>query len=328
MGRARIAILFGGYSGEYEVSKKSARFVERNCDPEYYEPYLVEITQEGCNVLLEEGNYPIDFKDLAFEKDGERYNFDLAFIAVHGTPGEDGKLQGYLDLIGMPYTTGDVLNTSLTFDKAFCKEILASEGVHTAEYLRFTPASEDVLEKVRDRIGFPCFVKPNRGGSSLGNSKVKGKEELKEALDAAFEIDDEVLVEELLEGVELGCGVLRYRGKTTPLPLIEIISKNDFFDYEAKYLSDATEEITPARISDEATERLQKLAAHLYEHFRCKGMIRVDFFLLDDGTPSVIEINTVPGLSDASLFPQEAEAYGLSFQEMISALIEDGMGRG
>jgi D-alanine-D-alanine ligase len=323
MEKERIAILFGGYSGEYEVSKKSARFVERYCDREHYEPYLLELTDKGCYVLLEDGPYRVSLNDLSYEKNGERHGFDLAFIAIHGTPGEDGKLQGYLDLIGMPYTTGDVLNTAITFDKAFCKELLRSEGVHTAEYLHLTGFSEDTVREVRDRIGFPCFVKPNRGGSSLGNSKVKGKDELMNALEQAFGIDDEVLVEELLEGTELGCGVLHYGGAVTPLPLIEIISKNDFFDYEAKYLSDATEEITPARISEEATLVCQRTAAHLYERFRCRGMIRVDFFLLKDGTPSVIEINTVPGLSDASLFPQEAQAHGLSFKDLVSTVIED-----
>ncbi len=323
MGKERIAILFGGYSGEYEVSKKSARFVERYCDRDRYVPFLVEVLPEGFYVILEEARYPVSLNDLSYEKDGERKGFDLAFIAVHGTPGEDGKLQGYLDLIGMPYTTGGVLNTAITFDKAFCKEILGSEGVHTAEYLHLKKGEEDRHDEVRDRIGFPCFVKPNRGGSSLGNSKVKGMQELKKALEGAFEVDDEVLIEELLEGTELGSGVLRYDGRITPLPLIEIISHNDFFDYEAKYLSDATEEITPARVSDEDTDRCQSTASFLYRRFRCKGMIRVDFFLLRDGTPSVIEINTVPGLSDASLFPQEAQAYGMGFKEMIGAVIED-----
>lgn len=323
MARERIAILFGGYSGEYEVSQKSARFVERYTDKERYEPYLLSWTRKGCTAVLDDGYYPVDLNDLSFEKDGVRYAFDLAFIAIHGSPGEDGMIQGYLDMLGIPYTTGNVLNTALTFDKAYTKEFLKSDGIHTANYLHLTRADEEARKQVEERIGFPCFVKPNRGGSSLGNSKVNGADELAEALEKAFEIDEEVLAEELLDGTEIGCGVLRYEGKTTPLPLIEIISKNDFFDYEAKYLSDATEEITPARISDLATQSCQRIAAHLFDRLRCKGMIRVDLFLLADGTPSVIEVNTVPGLSDASLFPQEAKAYGLRFKDLISAVIED-----
>jgi D-alanine-D-alanine ligase len=323
MARERVAILFGGYSGEYEVSQKSARFVERYTDKDRYEPCLLAWTRKGCTALLEDGHYPVDLNDLSFEKDGVRYGFDIAFIAIHGSPGEDGRIQGYLDMIGIPYTTGGVLNTSLTFDKAFCKEFFKSDGIHTAEHLHLTRGDEGMQKMVEGRIGLPCFVKPNRGGSSLGNSKVTEPEELEEALEKAFDIDDEILVEELLDGTEIGCGVLRYEGRTTALPLIEIISKNDFFDYEAKYLSDATEEITPARISELATQACQKIAAHLYDRLRCKGMIRVDLFLLEDGTPSVIEVNTVPGLSDASLFPQEAKAHGLRFQDLISAVIED-----
>lgn len=323
MGKERIAILFGGYSGEYEVSEKSARFVERNCDREHYDPFLVEFSKRGCFVQEADGEYPVRLDDLSYTKDGERRSFDKAFIAVHGSPGEDGKLQGYLDLLGMPYTTGGVLNTSLTFDKAFTKEILRSEGLHTAAHVRLKAKEQGRAEKVRKGVGYPCFVKPNRGGSSLGNSKVKKEEGLEAALEKAFEVDDEVLVEELIEGTEIGCGVLRLDGEITPLPLIEIISKNEFFDYEAKYLSDATEEITPARLSEGATKACQEVARRIYEEFRCRGMVRVDLFLLEDGTPSVIEVNTVPGLSDASLFPQEAEAFGLGFKEMISAIIAD-----
>lgn len=323
MEKARIAILYGGYSGEHEVSEKTARFVEQYLDPERYIPFLVEFLQAGCFVHEDEGKLPVELNGFSYLKNGERYSFDLAFIAVHGSPGEDGKIQGYLDLIGMPYSTGDLLNTALTFDKAFTKEVLKAEGIHTASYLKFQRSDEGVSDQVERSIGFPCFVKPNRGGSSLGNTKVKEKKELQAALDHAFEIDREVLVEELIEGTELGCGVLRYEGAIATLPLIEIISKNDFFDYEAKYLSGATEEICPARISEEARRLCQGLSAHIYEQFRCKGMIRIDFFLLADATPSVIEINTVPGLSDASLFPQEAQAYGLSFTDMISAVIED-----
>ncbi len=324
MEKSRIAILFGGYSGEYEVSKKSARFVQRYTDRDRYIPFLVEFLRDGCFVHEEDGKYPVELNAFTYRKNGQQYGFDRAFIAIHGSPGEDGKIQGYLDLIGMPYTTGDVLNTALTFDKAFTKEVLKAESIHTAAYLKFEASDQDVVERVERTLGFPCFVKPNRGGSSLGNTKVKEKNELQPALEKAFEIDTEVLVEELLDGTELGCGVLRYEGSITALPLIEIISKNDFFDYEAKYLSDATEEITPARVSEEATRLCQATSAHLYKKFRCSGMIRIDYFLLDDGTPSVIEINTVPGLSDASLFPQEAQAHGLAFTDMISAVIEDG----
>ncbi len=320
-------MLAGGYSGEKEVSYKTAAFVMKHMDQERFTPYLIRVTEESWALEYEGEEYALDLTDMSCEVAGERLIFDLAFIAVHGTPGEDGRIQGYLDMVGIPYTTGGVLNTALTFNKYKTNELLRCWGMNVPGDVLVKKG--EVLDEgaVLDEVGLPCFVKPNHGGSSLGNSKVTERKGLRSALDKAFTIDEEVLVEPLLNGREVACGVLRIDGKVTALPPIEIISHNDFFDYDAKYHSEATEEITPARIPEPQYGACLKLSERIYNALNCRGMVRIDFFLCGEEW-YVVEVNTVPGLSDASLLPQEAEAYGLDFMEMISQVIGEGLGKG
>lgn len=268
---------------------------------------------------------PIDKNDFSVAAPDGKINFDAAFVAIHGTPGEDGKLQGYFDMIGMPYNTGGVLNMALTFDKFNTVAILRSMGFPVADSVLVKQGMPVDPSGILQRIGLPCFVKPTNAGSSLGITKVKTADELPAALKAAFAISPQVMVESMLEGTEITCGVLKIDGKTTALQITEIVSYNEFFDYDAKYNEASREEITPARIPAEIFDKCLRLSERIFDFLDCDGFGRVDYMLRGNDL-FVIELNTVPGMSEVSLLPQQCEAYGMSKTEMISTILENCLG--
>lgn len=322
-----IAVVCGGYTGEKAISLKSAEMVMRNIDRTLFDPVKVIIDNNGWTAVLNDHEeIQVDKNDFTVSTDSGKIAFDAAFIVIHGTPGEDGKLQGYFDMIGMPYSTGGVLNTALTFDKFSTVSLLRAGGFFVADsVLLKTPG--DLNEKtVIDRIGIPCFVKPTNAGSSLGISRVNKPEDLKSAVQKAFEVSAPVMIEALVKGTEVTCGVLKANGKPTALQITEIVSYNEFFDYEAKYNEESREEITPARIPADIYTRCQELSEQIFDFLGCEGVARVDF-ILSGQKLFCIEINTVPGMSEVSILPQQCEAHGVSKQEMITRILENTLRR-
>lgn len=317
----KVGIVCGGYSGEAVVSMKSAEMIYTHIDRERFDPVRIVITPEKWYAEGPSGELPIDKNDFSYQINGEKVIVDLCFIIVHGTPGEDGKLQGYFDIIGMPYTSGGVMNTSITFNKIFTTRILNKMGYNCASgVLLESPDELDAVAIERD-LRLPLFVKPNEGGSSLGISKVKKIEDLKAAVDLAFSKGTTVLIEEFLSGREVTCGVISTPNGPKALHITEIVTKKDFFDYAAKYEYDQTEEITPAQIPEEFYLKCQQISEKIYKLFHCKGISRIDY-KFDGKDFYVIEINTVPGMTDKSLVPQQAEAMGIDKKTLISLIID------
>lgn len=314
-----IAVVYGGFSSEEEISLKSGRVVANNL-PADYKPYLVRINKKGWLLERNGAKIPIDKEDFSVEVDGTKLHFDMVFIAIHGTPGEDGKLQSYFDMIGVPYVSSNALACAITFNKWTCNSILKQYGYKCANAVVLRNPNGWDEKNVLEMITLPCFVKPNNGGSSFGISKVKKEDELGDAIKKAFEEGTEVMIEEFVAGTEVTCGVVKLRGKVTALPITEIVSENEFFDYEAKYKG-ASQEITPARISDEMTKEIQKQATGIFELLHLNGMARIDFIIQQD-VPYVIEVNTVPGLSEESIVPQQARAAGMTLPELFGGLLE------
>lgn len=317
----KIAVVAGGFSGEAAVSLRSASLVMNHIDRDEFEPYLVVISEKSWEVKIDdESSEIIDRRDFSFMLKGIKNSFDGVFVIVHGEPGENGILQAYFDLINLPYTTGSVWNMSMTFNKAACNNYLSSFGFKTAKNIRLKKKDLYSSSEIVAHLGLPLFVKPNNGGSSIGMTKVLVKEGIHEAVNLAFSVDDEVILEEFMEGVELTCGVIEREGHVYALPITEIVAHNEFFDYEAKYQG-KSEEITPARIMEKSKNEVQRISKELYELLNCKGMIRVDFILIDE-VPHIIEINTVPGFSEQSIIPQQAECDGISKKDLISMVIK------
>jgi D-alanine-D-alanine ligase len=319
-----IAIVAGGDSGEYGISIGSGRQVEKNIDRSKFTPFLIEI--RGNRWIYREGRkqIPVDRNDFSILTGSRKIRFDAVFNAIHGTPGENGKLQGYFDLLGIRYTCCDLMTSALTFNKAYCKAVVGSWGVPVASSVHLFRRDDHPLKKVLEGITLPCFVKPNNGGSSVGMSKVKFRKGLGAALEKAFAEDDEILVEEFVSGREMTCGVIRSRGIVTALPVTEVISKKEFFDYEAKYTSGMADEVVPADIPEKLSLVCKATSAMLYEKLNCKGVVRFDYILNGD-TFWFLEVNTVPGLSAASIVPKMARAHGWSFTELITRLIEEAL---
>ncbi len=319
MEKKRIAVVSGGFSGEAAVSMRSAKMVMTHIDREKYTPTQVVIEREKWVAIVEEQEIAMDKNDFSFTHNGERNHFDGVFMIVHGTPGEDGILQGYFQLLGLPITTGDVLNMAITFNKKATTDALRNLGYSVAKSVMIRKGDSIETPSILSKVGLPCFVKPNNGGSSIGTSKVKEEGELVSAIEKALKEDQQALIESFVDGVEVTCGVIHYQGKVTALPLTEIVTENEFFDYQAKY-DGASQEITPARLPEEMSERVRGLAARIYQDLRCSGMIRVDFIIQND-EPHVIEVNTVPGFSEASIIPQQAAVFGIDKTTLISTVI-------
>ncbi len=315
----------GGDSGEYEVSIASASQVKDNLDAERFEVFPVLIRNGTWTYTHENGTkIPFDRNSHALLINGEQVKFDCAYIAIHGTPGEDGKLQGYLDIAGIPYTTCDVTTSALTFNKYFCNDLAIQYGVKVARTIIIRVGDVWDAGQLIEEVGLPCFIKPNKAGSSVGVSKVYDREGISVAVAKAFAEDDEVLVQQFIKGREMACGVFTLNGIITVLPVTEVISKNDFFDYEAKYTVGLASEITPAPISEEQANECKKITEYLYRKFNCKGVVRFDYFLTDNQW-WFLEVNTVPGFSAESIIPKQAKTAGFTLKEFFGGLIEEAL---
>jgi D-alanine-D-alanine ligase len=322
-----IALLAGGFTGEYEVSVNSAKNIAGNLDAEKYKVYTIYINRDKWFHELANGTVDVDKNDFSLTINGEKIKFDFAFITIHGTPGEDGKIQGYLDMLGIPYNTCDATTSAITMNKAYTKTIVNGiHGLHTAHSMRLFDKDMHDVAIIAATLKFPLFIKPNNGGSSVGMSKVYNVAGLPDALKKAFHEDDQILVEEFIKGREFSIGIARLNGKITVLPATEILTTKDFFDYEAKYTSGVTKEITPADLPAEQNELIAEIVTEVYIRLNCRGMVRVDFILLE-GTNEFyfIEINTTPGQSANSLIPQQVRAAGMHLGEFFGDLIEGAL---
>ena len=324
MSNKKIALVTGGYSGEDVISYKSAETISNNIDSNKWDCYLIDIHPSGWFYKSPSGErIDVDKNDFSITVDGQKITFDAVLVGLHGTPGEDGKLQGYFDCLNIPYTSCDAATSALTFNKRYTVAVAAFAGLHVAKSMHLFKNDGTTAEQVSDQLKLPVFVKPNNGGSSLGMSKVTDPAQLPAALEKAFGVDEQVLVEEFIKGRELTIGVFRSKGKIIVLPMTEIISKNEFFDFEAKY-EGASEEITPADVNEVIADKVRDAAKKAYSVFNCRGIVRIDFIYEENvEQPYMLEINTVPGQSAASLVPQQVKAMGWSLKEFYSALIEE-----
>ena len=321
-----IAFVTGGYSSEAFISYQSAITIEKNIDRDLFDVYRIDITPERWFHSSDGGvQLDIDKNDFSLTLNGHKITFDAVLIGIHGTPGEDGKLQGYFDLLGLPYSSCDAATSAITFNKRYTCAIAGASGFNVSRsVLLFKNMVDAEIHKIR-KMNFPLFVKPNNGGSSIGISKVNQQEDLDQALEKAFKEDNQVLVEEFIKGREFTIGVFKSEGKVVTLPITEIISENDFFDFEAKYQGKSTE-ITPAKCDEEISNNVKSAAAAIYSLFNCNGVVRMDFIYNEaENRPYLLEINTVPGQSAASIIPQQVAAAGLELKNFYSMLINNAL---
>ncbi|WP_343913217.1 D-alanine--D-alanine ligase [Aquimarina litoralis] len=324
--KKNIAILMGGYSSEFDISIKSGNVVYKHLNRDLYEPYKIHITKDSWYYVDDnDQKTTIDRNDFSLNLNGTKIIFDAAFNIVHGTPGEDGLLQAYFELIGIPQTACDFYQAALTFNKRDCISTLQPYGIPTAKNYFLNKGDKISTSEIIDTVGLPCFVKANKAGSSYGVSKVNTEEELLPAIDVAYKEDDEIIIESFLSGTEVSVGVITYQGKDVVLPITEIVSENDFFDYEAKYLG-KSQEITPARLSKEDEEKVKNLALKIYQILKMSGFSRSEY-IFHNGEPHFIEMNTNPGFSEASILPQQSIAAGISIQDLLTNTIEEAITR-
>lgn len=318
-----IAVLTGGNSSEFYISLKSAETVVQSINKDRYDVYLVQIKGKEWTLMNDFNcGIVIDKSDFSFTNNGQKHRFDCVFSAIHGTPGEDGLLQAYFELQGIPIAGSGVLSSSLTFNKSYCNAFVRDTGIlNVAQSVLLRKNEQFDSDKIIENLGLPCFVKPNAGGSSFGISKVKNKEDFDTAVAKAAEESDEILAEQFIEGKEIQCAVYESKKGIRPLPLVEVISKNEFFDYQAKYDPEYAEEIVPAPISDELSLKCQKIASKLYKALNMKGLVRIDF-ILKKNEFWFLEANTVPGMTAESIVPKMLEAEGLSFTEVLDEILE------
>ncbi len=327
--KRKIALLTGGYTGESEVSLKTVVTVNANLDRDRFDVYVIYIFPDRWYYQDDAGNrYDIDRGDFSLMMNGNKLTFDGVFIAIHGSPGEDGKLQGYFDMLGLPYTTCDAITSSLTMNKAYTKAVVrGTPEIHMAESVLLFAEDAGNADKVKAKLKLPYFVKPNSGGSSIGMSKVKTDADIDEALVKAFNEDKQILVEEFVDGREFSVGVYRDTKGIHVLPATEVIPANEFFDYEAKYTPGATEEITPGRMTDEERSRVERIVADVYKQLNCRGVVRIDYFLeRSTGNFYFIEINTIPGQTQTSFIPQQVAASGMKLQDFYTDLLKETVG--
>ena len=319
-----VAIIMGGYSSEYKISLSSGEVVYQNIDKKKYNVYPVHILKEKW-VYVDRNNqeFKIDKNDFSVVVDQQKITFDVVFNAIHGTPGEDGLLQAYFELLDIKHTSCDYYQSALTFNKRDTLSVLKPYGIKTATSYYLNLGDTIEVEKIIKIVGLPCFVKPNKSGSSFGISKVRTLEEFMPAIATAYKEDNEIIIESFLDGTEVSVGVINYKGETKVLPITEIVSENDFFDYEAKYLG-KSKEITPARISEEMKEKIEFAAKKAYEVLKMKGFSRSEFIIVNK-EPYMLEINTVPGLTNESILSQQAREAGISLPELFDNAIEEAL---
>lgn len=325
MTKKNVAIIAGGDSGEYEVSINSANVVYKHLNKQRFNPYLIIITGQHWYYLDEENeSIDIDKSDFSLLLDGIKINFDVVFNMIHGTPGENGIIQGYFDLMNIPYTSCGLVVSALTFNKAYCNRIVASYGTNVAKSVHLIKSQPYHLQTVSTEVSFPVFVKPANGGSSVATTKITEASGLEAAVNLAFTADDEVLIEEFIQGREICCGAIKYKGQMMIFPLTEIISKKEFFDYEAKYTKGMANEITPAQIPVEVEIECKALSSELYQKLNCKGVVRFDYIFNEEAI-FFLEVNTVPGMSEASIVPQQAREMGISLERLFEMMVEDAL---
>lgn len=324
--KKNIAIIMGGFSSEAAISLKSGQVVFQHLPKEVYAAYCIHISKEKwVYVAPNDKEYPIHTSDFSVVINGETVHFDCVFNAIHGAPGEDGFIQAYLELLEIPHTSCAMYQAALTFNKRDCLNVLKAYDIPTAISYPLNKGDSVNAQEIIDRVGLPCFVKANRAGSSFGVTKVHKIEDLQSAIDIAFEQDDELIIEAFLDGTEVSVSVLRYKGEVLVLPITEIVSENDFFDYEAKYLG-KSEEITPARISKVQEENVNHMAKKIYEVLNMDGFSRSEFIFKGD-TPYFLEMNTVPGLTEESILPKQAACAGISLSDLFTNAIEEALAK-
>ena len=323
--KRNIAIVCGGDSSEHDVSLRSAQGLYSWFDKERYNVYIVDVKGQDWHVELPGGiTAKIDRNDFSFVEDGKAKLFDYAYITIHGTPGENGLLQRYFDMVDIPYSTSGVLVEAMTFDKFVLNQYLRGYGVAVADSMLIRRGYEHLVseDEIERRIGMPCFVKPATDGSSFGVSKVKNPDQLAPALRKAMLESDEIMVEQYLEGTEITIGCYKTSQKEVLLPITEVVTKNEFFDYDAKY-NGQVEEITPARISEDWTRRVREITSHIYDILHCNGIIRIDYIISKEGKIRMLEVNTTPGMTPTSFIPQQVKAAGLTMTDVLTDIVEN-----
>jgi D-alanine-D-alanine ligase len=322
--KKNIAIVAGGYSSEIVISVKSAEGIRSFMDKEKYEVYVVLITKDKWVVQFTENQeIELDKNDFSFTVSGHKTTFDFAYITIHGTPGEDGLLQGYFDMLHLPYSCCGVLAAALTFNKYYCNRFLSTFGVKIAKSICLRKGDTILPEAIVSQLGLPVFVKPNDGGSSFGTSKIKTVDQIQSAVEIAFKEGNEVIIESFMPGTEVTCGCYKTKNKAVVFPITEVVSKNDFFDFDAKYNPNSVEEITPARISEALTQEIQITTSAIYDWVGAKGIIRIDYIISPEGEVKLLEVNTTPGMTVTSFIPQQIRAAGLDIKEVMTEIIEN-----
>ena len=318
-----IAIVAGGYSSEYKVSLKSAEGIYGFIDKNRYNLYIVVIRKESWTVKMPDGSMPdIDKNDFSFKVGGKKIKFDYAYITIHGNPGEDGRLQGYFDMLDIPYSSCGVLAGAMTFNKFVNNQFLKSVGIRVSDSIRLVEGQNVETDDIIDRLGLPVFVKPNDGGSSFGVTKVKEASQMQPAIEKAFAEGHEVIIERFIDGTEITCGCYKTKTKHVVFPITEVVTDNEFFDYNAKYNGEV-QEITPARISAQLTEKVQQETLKIYDFIGARGIIRIDYIIPEDNNPVLLEINTNPGMTETSFIPQQIHAAGLDIKDVMTEIIEN-----
>ena len=322
--KKNIALVTGGFSGEAVISYKSAVTIDNNLDREKFNVYKIDVTTRGWFYELTDGSKTeVNKNDFSLLVNDQQIKFDAVFVGIHGTPGEDGKLQGYFDTLRIPYTSCDAATSAITFNKRYTVAVAKMAGISVANSVHLFKHSLVEDSQILDELKLPLFVKPNNGGSSIGMSKVHKPEDLGTAINKAFKEDDQVLVEEMVKGREFTIGVFKSKGNIIALPITEVISQKDFFDYEAKY-EGASTEVTPANIDEVVADKIREAAKKIYAVFNCRGVVRIDFIYNEEsGQPFMLEVNTVPGQSEASIIPMQVKAMGWSLKEFYTKLVEE-----
>ncbi len=324
MNKLRIALLAGGNSSERGIALQSAAQIEQALDKNKYDVKVIDIYHRDWFYTAEDGSrHPLDKNDFSLTVGGVRHEFDYALIIIHGTPGEDGRLQGYLDIMGIPYSSCSMVSSAITFDKQSTKLAVAARGIRVAREVFLHRGDKVDEEAIVGELGLPLFVKPNASGSSFGVTRVTEKGQIATAVEEAFRESDDVLIEEFIAGREMGCGVLITREREYLFPITEIVSKKAFFDYEAKYTEGMSDEITPADITPEVKAKLNAMTREAYKACRCRGVVRIDFIVTPDGEPCLIEVNSIPGMSAGSIVPKQAKSMGISLGELFDLVIAD-----
>ena len=318
--KKNIAIIMGGYSSEVNISLKSGNVVYKHLNKEKYNAYRVHVFKEKWVALDNESNeYQINISDFSFIKNDEHITFDCVFNAIHGNPGENGMILSYLELLNIPHTSAPFYQMALTFNKRDTLSVVKEYGVKTAKSVYLNKGDEIHVENIIDKVNLPCFIKPNNAGSSYGISKAYTKEEVLKGIDLAYQEDSSILIESFLEGTEVSVGVIEYQNEIKVLPITEIVSENDLFDYEAKYQG-KSQEITPARISKRKQNRVEEVAKKIYKALNMSGFTRSEFIFVND-EPHFLEMNTVPGMTEESILPQQAAAAGISLEDLFENAI-------